>query len=330
VKAVLSPFLPGTKIQYAWDSTSIGYIKTCPRLYQYIMLDGWTPKEDSVHLRFGQEYHKALEEYDGAKITGQNHEDAVREAIRRLIIRVHDWNPDVNTRAGNYKNPRTLLQLLIDYLDKYRDDPAQTIIREDGSAATEVSFRFELDWGPKVDLTEYGSDGEVFPEYSMPQPYVLCGHLDRVVTFNDQIMVMDHKTTTTAAGSYYMNQWSPNNQMSLYTLAGQVVLGGVIKGVIISAAQILLDKPNAFERGFTFRTPHQTEEWIQDLRIHLHMAEQYATINYWPQNDTACDKFGGCKFRGVCSKDPSVREAFLKADFIKLPEEERWNPLKPR
>jgi hypothetical protein len=186
-----------------------------------------------------------------------------------------------------------------------------------------VSFRFELDWGPTAPQAYDGRN-------DIAQPYILCGHLDRVVTFNDQIMVMDHKTTTTAAGSYYMNQWSPNNQMSLYTLAGQVVLGGVIKGVIISAAQILLDKPNAFERGFTFRTPAQTEEWIQDLRIHLHMAEQYATINYWPQNDTACDKFGGCKFRGVCSKDPSVREAFLKADFIKLPEEERWNPLKPR
>jgi len=321
----LSPFLPNTQIQFAWDSTSIGYIKTCPRLYQYIMLDGWTPKEDSVHLRFGQEYHKALEEYDGAKISGQNHEAAVRECIQLLLVRIKDWNPDISTRAGNYKNPRTLLQLVIDYLDKYRDDPAQTIIREDGSAATEVSFRFELDWGPEAYLdTNY----EDKPHYG--QPYILCGHLDRVVTFNDQIMVMDHKTTTTAAGSYYMNQWSPNNQMSLYTLAGQVVLGGVIKGVIISAAQILLDKPNAFERGFTFRTPAQTEEWIQDLRIHLHMAEQYATINYWPQNDTACDKFGGCKFRGVCSKDPSVREAFLKADFIKLPEEERWNPLKPR
>jgi hypothetical protein len=319
----LSPFLPDTKIQYAWDSTSIGYIKTCPRLYQYIMLDGWTPKEDSVHLRFGQEYHKALEEYDGFCISGQSHDAALRDTILCLLNRIHDWNPDTTTRAGNYKNPRTLLQLVIDYLDKYKDDPAQTIIREDGSAATEVSFRFELDWGPTAPQAYDGRNDTA-------QPYILCGHLDRVVTFNDQIMVMDHKTTTTAAGSYYMNQWSPNNQMSLYTLAGQVVLGGVIKGVIISAAQILLDKPNAFERGFTFRTPAQTEEWIQDLRIHLHMAEQYATINYWPQNDTACDKFGGCKFRGVCSKDPSVREAFLKADFIKLPEEERWNPLKPR
>jgi hypothetical protein len=319
---VLSPFLPGTKIQFAWDSTSLGYIKTCPRLYYYIMIEGWSPKDESIHLRFGIEYHKALEEYDGLRISGSKHEDAVRETVRRLLCRISTWNPDVTTRAGNYKNPGTLLQLVLDYIDKYKDDPARTIVREDGSAATEVSFRFELDWGPScIDVSKSSSIG---------QPYILCGHLDRVVEFNNQTMVMDRKTTITTPGSYYMDQWSPNNQMSLYTLAGQVVLGALIKGVIIDAAQVLLDKPNNYVRGFTFRTPSQTEEWVHDLRIHLHMAEQYATIDYWPQNDTACDKFGGCKFRGVCSRDPSVRPQFLKADFVKLPEEERWNPLKPR
>lgn len=330
-KEVLSPFLPGTKIQYAIDSTSIGYLKTCPRLYQYIMIEGWSPKEDSVHLYFGQEYHKALEEYDGFRITGLSHEDSVRKTIICLLSRIHNWNPDTSTRAGNYKNPRTLLQLVIDYLDRYKDDPAKTVIRENGTAATEVSFRFELDFGPQSEAGRWKEPG---PRPNMPnhffQPYILCGHLDRVVTFNDQTMVMDHKTTLMQAGSYFFDQWSPNNQMSLYTLAGQVVLNTVIKGVIIDAAQILLDKPNVFTRGFTFRTAQQTEEWVTDLKIHLHMAEQYATIGYWPQNDTACDKFGGCKFRGVCSKDPSVRERFLEADFIKLPEEERWNPLKPR
>jgi hypothetical protein len=322
----LSPYLPGTNIQYAWDSTSLGYLKTCPRLYQYTMLDGWSPKEDSIHLRFGIEYHKALEEYDGFRISGEGHEDSVRETILLLLKRISTWNPDTTTRAGNYKNPRTLISLVLDYLDKYKDDTAQTVVRENGSAATEVSFRFELDWGPESSVYTL-TNGEYA---DVNQPYVLCGHLDRVVTFNEQTFVMDRKTTSIAPGPYFFDQFSPNNQMSLYTLAGQVVLGTVIKGVIIDAAQVLLEKPNSYQRGFTFRTHAQIEEWVHDLRIHLHMAEQYATINYWPQNDTACDKFGGCKFRGVCSKDSSVRERFLEADFVKLPEEERWNPLKPR
>jgi len=315
----LSPFLEGTFIQYAWDSTCLGLLKTCPRLYYYTIICGWSPKDESIHLRFGIEYHKALEEYDDARFGGRGHEEAVRVSIRNLLVRISDWNPDLSSRAGQYKNPRTLVQLVIDYLDRYKDDPAKTVKREDGSPATEVSFRFELDWGPQcVSKVDGGTR------------YLLCGHLDRIVDFNDQTLVMDRKTTTTTPGPYYMDQWSPNNQMSLYTIAGQVVLNTVIKGVVIDAAQVLLEKPNNYVRGFTYRTPAQSEEWLTDLRYWLWQAEQYATIGYWPQNDTACGMYGGCRFRGVCSRDPSVRERFLEADFVKLDPESRWNPLKVR
>lgn len=312
---ILSPYLPGTNIQFAWDSTSLGLIKTCPRLYQYTMIEGWQPKGESIHLRFGIEYHKALEEYDDFRHAGAKHDDALRSTIHSLLRRIADWDPDVSSRAGQYKNPKTLLSLVIDYCDKFHDDAATTVIREDGRPATELSFRFELDWGP--------ISGEA-------QPYVLSGHLDRVVNYADGILVMDRKTTTTTPGSYYMDQWSPNNQMSLYTIAGQIVLQAVVKGVIIDAAQVLLDKPNNFVRGFTYRTSSQSEEWLTDLKFWLHSAENYATLNYWPMNDLSCDKFGGCRFRGVCSRDPSVRDRFLEADFVKLAPEDRWNPLKSR
>lgn len=332
--SILSPFLPGTSIQYAWDSTSLGYLKSCPRLYQYIMIDGWTPKsENTIHLRFGIEYHKALEEYDDFKLAGRPHDDALRGTVRELLTRIRDWDPDTTTKAGNYKNPRTLVQLVIDYLDKFKDDPATTVVRENGEAATELSFRFELDFGPEAG-GYFNPDpptminGEVMPPSG--QPYVLAGHLDRVVSYIDDLFVMDRKTTTTTPSQYYMDQYSPNNQMTLYTLAGQVVLGASIKGVIIDAAQVLLEKPNNYVRGFTYRTHDQLNEWLNDLRFWLRSAENYATLGYWPMNDTACDKFGGCRFRGVCSKDPSVRQRFLEADFVQLPPEERWNPLKPR
>ena len=64
--------------------------------------------------------------------------------------------------------------------------------------------------------------------------------------------------------------------------------------------------------------------------MHLNIAEACADANYWPMNDTACDKFGGCKFRGTCSKSPAVRDQFLAADFLQLPESDRWNPLRSR
>src|ERR1700743_1051712 len=119
--AVQSPFLPSTKIQFAWDSTSLGYIKTCPRLYQLIMIEGWEAKDQSIHLRFGIEYHKALEEYDGFRLKGEGHDSALAGTVRSLLHRVRDWDVDTSHRPGNYKNPRSIVQLVIDYLDHYKD-----------------------------------------------------------------------------------------------------------------------------------------------------------------------------------------------------------------
>jgi hypothetical protein len=308
----LSPFLPGTYIQYAWDSTSLGWFKQCPRLYQYKMIEGWQREgEENVHLRFGIEYHRALQDYDLERASGIDHDDAVHDTVRELLIRTADWRPD-----HKYKNRPLLLRSVIWYLDHFRDDPAQTLLMTDGKPAVEVSFRFELDWGPEAGA---GFNDECGPA---PQPYLLCGHLDRVVTFNSDLFVMDRKTTTQTPGDFYFNQFEPNNQMTIYTLAGQVVFDAPIKGVIIDAAQVAIDF-SRFTRSITYRTRDQTDEWLGDLRHILSLAEHYATIGHWPMNDTACRM---CEFREICSKSPQVREKFLASEFGRR----EWNPLIPR
>lgn len=323
-----SPFLPGTNIQFAFDSTSIGYLKTCPRLYQYIMLEGWQPKGESVHLRFGQEYHEAIQDYEIAKASGATHTDAIHTALQLLLLRTRDWEVDEGSKAGNYKNRNTLIQLIIDYFDHYADDPAETLILENGKPAVELSFSFALDWGPRA-AEEWKPSSNV-KATAWSQPYLLSGHLDRVVTFNDSIFVLDHKTTTTTPSQYFFNGFNPSNQMTLYTLAGRVVLDTPIRGVIVEAAQIMLDKPSRFVREPTHRTQDQLDEWVGDLRYWFSLAETYAEAQFWPMNDMACGMYGGCKFREVCAKSPQVRNVYLNSDFIKLEPSARWNPLKSR
>lgn len=323
-----SPFLPGTNIQFAWDSTSLGDLKTCPRKYQYTMIEGYASKDDNVHLRFGGEFHTAIQDYEIAKAGGQNHEGAIHHSIQLLLSRIRGWDVDTTTRAGNYKNPKTLLQLCIDYFDHYADDPCETFILDNGLPAVELSFRFELGWGPKSKEERSWNYGD--GPYPTSLPYLLCGHLDRVITYSNDIFVLDHKTSTTTPSDYFFRGFNPSNQMTLYTLAGQVVLNAKIKGVIIEASQICLDQPNKFIRRPTHRTQDTLDEWVESLTYWFDLAERYATANYWPMNDTACTMYGGCKFQEVCSKSPQVRDIYLKSDFIKLPPEERWNPLKPR
>src|SRR4029077_7392652 len=99
-----------------------------------------------------------------------------------------------------------------------------------------------------------------------------------------------------------------------YTLASGVIFENPVKGVIIDAVQLLMEDTRC-SRGTTYRTPDQLQEWLRDLKVWLEKSIEYAQDGYWPMNDTACDKYGGCEFREVCSKSPSVRDKFLKADF---------------
>lgn len=338
-----SPFLPGTQIRFAWDSTTLGALKTCARLYQYQYIDGYISKEENIHLRFGIEYHTAIEEYHKARASGAKRMEAFGLSTYNLLCRTFDWKVDTDTPTGKYKNRKNLLALVVDYLDHIKDDATKTYIREDGRAAVELSFRFELDWGPRACTTcqtcggtqsvqelsglRCNDCGDAWPQ---PQPYLLCGHLDQIVNFNDSLFVMDHKTSKTTLGDYYFDQYTPNNQMTLYSLAAKIVIDSPVRGVIIDAAQIKLTEPNAFKRGMAMRTPELLEEWTADLRFWFDQAERFAIAGYWPMNDMACGMYGGCKFREVCSKSPSTRKVYLKSDFTQLPPEERWNPLKER
>lgn len=319
-----SPFIPSTHIQFAWDSTSIGWAKGCPRLYQYMMIEGWRPKEESDDLTFGLIYHSALEEYDRRRAVGDDHLVAVRECVRHLLTESWTWKTN-----NEYKNRANLLRTVVWYLDKFEDDPAETLIMKDGRPAVEVTFKFELDWGPgEVKTVNYGTMYQTY--------YLLCGHLDRVVNYQSATFVMDRKTTKSQPTQWFYSNFEPDNQMTLYSFAGKMIFHTPIKGVIIDAAQVLQDS-SAFGRGITYRTQDQIDEWLTDLRFLFAQFEDYAAEAYWPMNDKFCGTFRseasgriGCPFRSICGSSPQVRENFLKANFTKLEESERWNPLKVR
>lgn len=298
-----SPFIGDTSFQWAWNATSLSYLKTCPQLYKYRMIDGWRAKGESVHITFGQLYHSAREHYDRYTVQGMSHDEALDLVVQEAMVASKDWPFEHNakTREG-------LIRTIIWDLENYKDDAIKTIILANGKPAVELSFQFDIPL-----LTVAG------------EPYVLCGHLDRIVDMQGDLFIADYKTTGSTPGQYYFDQYNPDCQMSLYSLAGRTVYNQPIKGVMIYAMQVAVGFSRP-ERGMTYRTPEQLDEWLQDTFYWLKTAERYASEGYWPRNDTACHKFGGCTFRDICGKSPSVRQAFLETDF----EVKRFNPLEIR
>jgi hypothetical protein len=311
-----SPFIPGSQIQWAWDSTSLGWFKECPRKYYYHMIEGWTGRGEAIHLEFGILYHRALEEYDRLRAVGQDHDTAVHWVVGQVLQ--WTWRDGKPWRAAKDLDPSDraslkcreyLVRSVVWYMDKFKDDPARTMLDAQGRPMVEMHFQFEIETdAPHEDYQ-----------------YSLCGYLDRIVTFNDLPFVMDRKTTTTTVNSNYFEQYDPDNQMSLYTVASQIAFKNPVKGVIVDAMQIAVGFSRPV-RSIIMKTADQIEEWLADTKYWIIQAEYSARTGNWPMNDKSCHKYGGCPFRTICSTSPQVRDKFLESHF----ERRHWNPLELR
>lgn len=288
----------------AWDSTLTGDAMTCLRKFYYLHVEGWRPRKLSVDLFFGGVYASCLEHYHKFLANGMPKEDAVLEVISKALY--DTWFYDVDGKDGspwvsdhNTKTRETLIRTLVWYVDTFDEDSMATIQLSSGPA---VEFSFEI---------------------ALTDNIIYCGHIDRLVEYQDDVLVQDQKTTArTLAPSYFMQYEHPNQQMTGYIFAGQIIYKQTVKGAVIDAAQIAVGF-SRFERGFTFRTPDQLEEW----RVNAQYAIGQANLENYPQNPTSCDKYGGCMFREVCRRSPSVRKQFLMADFEVKP---LWNPQAKR
>jgi hypothetical protein len=316
-------------VQFAWDSTSIKLAETCLRKYQYKMLLGWQPERKSVHLLFGGWYASALESYYKYVADGQSSDDALIEVVHEALFETWEFPncPNCEGEVGapcgecggegklttggtpwvsdhNTKTRENLIRTIVWYIDQFgEDDSCHTIILANGKPAVEHSFRIEADNG-----------------------IILSGHLDRLVEYGGLAYIQDQKTTQSTISSRYFEGYNPDTQMSLYTFAGKAIFGLPIKGIMIDAAQIAVGFTR-FERGFTFRSDDQLNEWYDHSIYYIERARQATRDNHFPLNPSSCNNYGGCEFRHICSKAPSVRDQFLKGDFV---QGKRWDPLEVR
>lgn len=302
-------------VQFAWDATSLDLAQACPRKYYYSMIRNLRSKRGSVHLLFGGIYATALEHFYKHRADGLSVEDAQRKVVAEAMIA--SWDHPLDDKGNRLpggapkyfdddkKTRVTLIRTIVWYIEQFGEETAdglRTYHLQNGKPAVELSFSLEF------------SDEILY-----------CGHLDRVVEMGDHLYVMDQKTTGGTVGTYYFNNFSPNNQMSGYALAGQIILHSPISGVIVDAAQIAVNFTR-FERGITTRSKDQLDEWFASALETIERTREYTRREFFPMNTTACGNYGGCPFRELCSRSPKVRENFIKSDYV----EKIWDPLEER
>lgn len=304
-------------LQLSWDSTSLNALCLCPRYYLYNIIMGYTLiGEMSVDLKFGILLHSSVELYDRYRANSASHEEALLETFKFAIKETWDselkrpWTSDQPNKTRN-----TLLRTIVWYLDKYKDENLKTHILPDGRPAVELPFRFSLD---NLILEGFRSPND--------EEYQLCGYLDKVVSWNDELWIRDLKTTRYDLDEIYFRQYTPNNQISLYSVAGSVVLHQTVDGVIIDAVQILVGG-SRFLRKQIPRSPNNLEQWLRDFWFRIKEAEFYAEQQYYPMNPRSCGwGRNKCQYWSVCSSEPEARFDILENYYTRRV----WNPLSPR
>lgn len=341
--------------QIAWDSTSLGLLKECPRKYYYEIILGWRPAQQSVHLIFGQLYHAAMEHYDhfaasigklSGGLTDAEHNEGIRRALRHCLtasgrytalecvacegagtVKVSDDAPretcEVCEGKGTF-GPATW--------EPWRStDPYKnlwTLCRSvvyylDTFRDSKLSTVLLQNGKPAVELSFAYEAGDVDGI-----SYLFCGHIDRVVEDREAAgrkSGHDRKTTKGQLNAGYWKSFNPHGQFSHYTAALTLHYDQPTWGITVDAAQVLVNS-TTFARQFIPFPPALIDEYLAETKVWITLAARFAQAGHWPRNDKSCGSYGGCPFRDVCSKSPAFRQSWLEAGFVF----NRWNPLEVR
>lgn len=208
------------------------------------------------------------------------------------------------------KDRMTLIRAIVEYCDAQPEHGGiRPYVFPDGKVAVELSWNFPLPL-----------------ESPDKDPYLLCGHLDGLVTFSGEFGVRERKTTKSTLNKQYFDRYAPDVQIDTYDLAAYMLYRELKpSGVMVEATQTAVEF-TAFQRQFIGITGERRQETFDDIQYWIKRAEADARVGYYPKNTSACSANGGCQFRRICSLSPSSRERFLPEYFKKRV----WDPIVER
>ena len=280
------------------DSTGVDDYRTCPRKYLYNSLRGLAPEIPSVHLVAGGAFAKGLEVARGA--FWKDHlppEDALAKGALALIKEYGDPVP--------YEDHKKNLPKTLDALSAYFEH-----------------FGWEEDYITPFENSFEGTFALPLPIHH-PQtndPLIYTGRCDLIGQFQDNIWIVDEKTTGSVSASW-SRSFGVRGQLIGYCYAAREmdlpVAGAIVRGI-------------AFTKDFSFAEvicPYgnwQLEEWMDNLLITAQqMIDDWMMCKWRKVLGSACGFYGGCSFIEACqSKHP---EGILESIFV----ERKWDPLSP-
>lgn len=293
------------------DNTFMESFINCPRACEYKNLNKRRAADAQPALNFGGAIHAAL---DHRYRHSPDYVDAKLEAEQLDILT--KWFAE---KPNPIEDRRTLdlATLMIRGYNKHFLGEEFSVIHLDGKPAVELSFAFPF-------YTYKGLDGDI--------PIVYCGKIDIAALADDQLGLVDHKTTSIMGDGFFKGH-AVSAQMYGYVWALQKTTNRKVDWFIINGLRVpkptvkdgLISKPEDFQRLKTYVHDGQVEEWEFNTKRLLDRFFNEYFSGYMPQEKTHCvHKYGTCEYYDVCAVPRDNRELLLySGQFI----DNDWSPL---
>ena len=279
--------------QVIWDASSLKTLLDCPRKYQLSVIEGWRYKMDSIAPLFGQAVHLGFELLDKGQWNGLEKDAAIDAAIRGMLAEYHAGlvaADDASRGVG------AAVRAIVWRADRFWDDALVTATMPDGTPALEVRF--------ECPVNDTG--------------WRFSGRIDRLVSINGGLYIVDTKTTKTTLSSYFFKKYTMDVQVFAYIWACRHILGLDVRGFVIDAMQTAVNFSRFGRETFNI-TATQIDEWYESMVADLRRVDGYHDEKHFPMNLNACGGNFLCQYLEVCSKPAGVRQQWLNADFEQRP-----------
>jgi len=266
-----------------YDNTILSSYKDCPRRYFLRHKLGWRSEGITTPLAFGLAWHS------GQDVAWKHARSVSQQELPRLAMAafLETWEeqglpaePSLEQlEMLGMRNPSTAHEMYISYIAH-----RWPVLKEAKLLAIEQPFAVPL---PEIEDVWY------------------VGRLDKVIQYNGQTLVIEHKTTSEYKkdGGFktdYVEGWFSDSQVKGYQFGGGLFYGGNTQ-VWIDAALVHKTVHNAFR---FIPIAHQTPlllEWLADTREWIRKLNESNELKVWPKNENQCyHKFGRCQFLDIC------------------------------
>lgn len=296
---------PTTKSTFR-DNTMLTSYKTCPRSFQLRHLFHFRPDRAATPLIFGSSWHAAMD------TVWKNAREFNKVDLRKYATLkfLEEWeangmSSELDLEAIERLSPRTPAvaeEMLANYIEQ-----RWSVLTGCELIACEQPFAVPL---PEVEDVWY------------------VGRLDKVIQYNGQKLVIEHKTTTEYKidGGFrqtYIEGWDMDSQVKGYEYAAGLYFG--VEQVWIDAALVHKKVHDKFRFIPVSHQRPMLEEWLESTVEWVNRSERDTQRNYFPKSEWACvGKYGPCQFTDICRMcaDPRVLEGVPEGYRV-----EEWTPF---